>query len=361
MRLIRFLTALLVVAVPASAINLSGSMTVEYRDRAGGSGLITNYGHSYIRFSQASLKAVHEYNDDLEAAIRLAFTGSASSVSEAWFEFKNLPCDGGITIGQFYRPRGAPVELSGQSFAVSLFHSAPVRGVRARFAKYPWRFEFGGHNANALSATGASIGNSTAFGRPLGASGDSHQKEVYGHLGWADGGVWGSLDLGAMIRYGKMTRTGQSTIEGLEIITTSPDLSKRLGIDIAGDYMYGPWRISGEYSRHLDGRLRQTAYSGAIARRFDDIGFLRNPIVVLQHDRYSNNATNRPLAVPGSWHRNRVLYGIRGDWNPDGKWTPKMQFRIEYEHNREKITGTEPFTVDGIPNDGIIAQIVASF
>lgn len=349
--------SILGVAAPARAVDVSGTLITSYADRQGGTGLTAGTSNNQFRLVQANLRLTDDFTEYNRYGISITSgQGAALTISEAWTEMSGLPYDGAITLGRFYKPLAAPLQTVGLSYSALMFHSNPVIGAKLGMEYYPWRWEAGVVNNYDLSATGAIISNSTAFSRPIPTPSvePSQTREAYAFLGWRDGGEWGSLDLTANYAYGKFSRRDQAVLDGIAGLLPAPhrNRSDRYLMEFSADYTYGPWRLNGDYARTREGRLDETVYNVDGSYRIGKANF------IIGYDRLQNNANIRPLEVPATWERDRLTYGINYEL------TSNLQLALEYEHNREDITNVTPDrrnVRDGIPNDGIIFQMMASF
>jgi hypothetical protein len=364
--------ACLFVATGAGAVEIGGTLITEYRDRTGqnqnGAGstpsIAVGTTHGQFRMVQTNLRLTHDLSEMNHFGAAITTGGGALALSEAWLQAEGLPYDGSITVGRFYKPLGAPLQTVGLSYPALLFHTAPVLGIKTSMEYYPFRWEVGMANNNPFSATGSVISNSAAFGRPLAAI-NTNNKEVYGFLGWRDGGEWGALDVNIGYTYGEMSATDRAVLQGLTTLPfgAGPRIFERaIGaqeshrdlLDVAVDYTYGPWRVNGEYAVANEGILKLTTYNLTGSYRTGDFNW------VVGYDRLKNNATNRVLNVPASWGRERWSYSVAWEYRP------QLTFQLEYEQNAEDLTSVAAGTTSGlrrraVENDAVILQCVASF
>ncbi|MBL4888823.1 MAG: hypothetical protein JKX97_02240 [Candidatus Lindowbacteria bacterium] len=337
----------------AEVLKLNGSMIVSYSDRQGGVGLRNNEGNNTIKMSQFSMSLSKELSEFTKLATRFSTSGRSLNVTEGYLRFSGLPQDGVVTIGQFYKPLGAPIQTAGLSYPALMFHSAAVQGVKAGFEFYPLRWELGFVNNNPLASNASSISASSAFGRPLPSATtplNTNSKEGYAFFGWRDGGIWGSLDLNIGFTYGQLSQTDRTTIDNLGIFTDLVSHKNRRVFDAAADYMKGPFRIYGEYVKAHEGNLTIVTYNIGTAYRIGKVNWIAG------YDLVKNNTEFRNLDVPAAWHRRRLSFGVTVEASS------RLQLRGFYEQNWENIDGGSDFDnlEKGIPNDAVILQAVLS-
>jgi hypothetical protein len=359
-------------AVEARAVEVGGTLITEYRDRTGQNqngafstpSIAAGTTNGQFRMVQTNIRLTHDLSEMNHFGAAVTSGGGALVISEAWLQADGLPYDGTITVGRFYKPLGSPLQTVGLSYPALLFHTAPVLGIKTGMEYYPWRWEIGFVNNNPFSATGSVISNSAAFGRPQAAI-NSNNKEIYGFLGWRDGGEWGALDVNIGYTYGEMSAADRAVIQGLTTLPLGAGpriLERAIGaqesrrdlLDIALDYTYGPWRLYGEYAVANEGVLRLTAYNVSGSYRTGKFNW------IVGHDRLSNNANNRVLNVPASWGRGRWSYSVAWEYHP------QLTFQLEYEQNAEDLTSAGVGRTAGlrrraVDNDAVILQAVASF
>lgn len=333
------------VSPQAKAVDINGTILLDYEARDNDVQIVASRQNDGFRVAQTNLRLSHDFSEWNRALVSVIGGGQALTLNEAWMSFGGLPYSGELVAGRFFKPLGAPLQTAGLSFPAILFHSSPVTGMKVGMENYPWRWEGGVASTNPLTATGGLIGGTTVFGRPA-ATITGHQKEIYGFIGWRDGGTWGSLDITGTYTHGKMTQADMATLNAVNIFPTrTGNESTRRILDFSADYTYGPWRLYGEYVQADEGKLQLTTYNIAGSRRLGDFN------LTLGFDRLKNNATNRPLNVPASWHRDRITYGV------EYEFSPRIRIRAEYEANDEEMTSV---TRQGISNDAFRVQAVAS-
>jgi len=338
----------------AEAVDINGTLLLEYEDREGGTGLIQNTQNQSLGIAQVDLRLTQELSEFNRAFARLSSSGGNVRITEGWLSFGGLPYDGTVTAGQFFKPLGAPVQHSGLSYPALLFHTSAVQGIKLSAEYYPWRGEIGVVNNNPFSQRGTTISSSSAFGRPLASTAlprNTGAREGYAFFGWQDGGTWGSLDVNVTGTYGKFSQTDMNLLDSLNILAPNPPhKGNRRGLDVSADYIYGPARLNGEYAVFKEGKLSLTAWNISGSWRQGKFNW------IIGYDHLANNAAARPINVPASWMRRRVSYATTYEFNSS------LQFRLQYEQNREEISGTANFGDHrGIPNDGITAQVKYTF
>lgn len=360
--MIRRLFALMILGIVATVsaqaaekLEIGGVLITEYRDRQGGNGLAaavmqTNTQHGQFRFVQANINLREQLSDYTRFAATMVTSGGGPIISEGWLEFAGFPYDGVFTLGRFYKPLGAPVQTANLSIPALMFHASPVVGMKLGMEYYPWLWEIGVVNNNALSSTGTFISNSRAFARPAtpGVFAATNDKEIYAMLGWRDGGEWGSLDVHGILTEGEMSQADQNLLNGLAIISSPREGGRRRSWDFAADYQYGPWRVYGEYVLDDEGRLSQHVWNAGASYRVGKFNY------AIGYDRLTNNTSIRPMFLPESWERKRYTGSVTYDY------TNNLQFLLEYEHGVEFMDVT-PYTNDGLDNDAVIFQVMASF
>ncbi len=364
-RIACFITAIAMVAVltPASrALDVGGSLIVQYNDREGsvaGSTSLARQVNGQFDLTQMNLRLQQDLSDYNRAYASVTSTlGNVVQLNEGWLQFGGLPYEGSLTVGRFYKPLGAPLQTVGLSYNALLFHAAPVLGLKAGMEYYPWRWEAGFVNNNPLNAAGTTISGSTAFARPLvGPVGTvTNNKEGYLFLGWRDGGDWGALDVNVLGTVGEMTRQDNALVHngnlGLTLFRLGvQDEKLRYQGEVAVDYTYGPYRVSGHYSYAKEGPLQLNVYNVTGSYRYGSFNWIAG------FDQLKNNFDFRPFSFPASWNRKRVSLGCLYEL------TQQVQFQLEYEINREEITHRMPDASQekGVLNDGVTLQTLVTF
>lgn len=342
----RLLILILTFVPSAQALDIGGSVVINYRDREGTLGLTNNAGNGGFNLSQTSIRLSHDFSDWKRMGVTLTSSGGAEAVSEGWLALGGLPYYGEMTIGRFYKPLGAPVQTLGLSYPALLFHTSPVLGAKVNMEYYPWSWELGVANNNPFSATGSVISGSTAFGRPIAALNTSN-KEVYGFLRWRDGGEWGALDVNAGYTFGEFSRTDLATLTALNVLLDSRGRSDRHLAELAADYTYGPFRVFGQYAQALEGPLNLTTWNVSGSYRMGKFNY------TIGYDELDNNLRNRPVGTPASWARERITYNVTWELHPS------LQLALEYEDNEERITGNPQ--IQDLPNNAVTLQVLAVF
>lgn len=346
-----------------AAPEIHGDLISEYRDAefvhpaADGVAPLDNSRPSTWRFVQADL-SIHDYLGDYnEVFARATFAPSVPNiVNEAWISQDGIG-PGRLTAGQFYKPRGAPLPSLGLSIPTLLFHTFSVVGAKyaGNWGTTPWRYEAGVTNTNPIALRGAQVGDAFLFGRPNAGARWSGPVEAYGHLGYADGGAWGSVDASITGTIGRLTQTDINTLRTAAIFSRNSNDRERQAWDGAIDYIYGPVQLYGEYARENAGDLRHEAWvvGGSYWLRRD----LR---LTVMHDDYDINADAAVYATPGrrfqdpwAWDRDRDSVGVV--W----EYIPGVQFQAELEFNDENTT--LPDGRRNVDNDVATVQVLAYF
>lgn len=363
LRIFSFVGAILLVAGAAGAIEIHGDMLADYRDGELVHPLqdqfapFDNSRPSTWRFVQADVTLREYLGDYNEFFARATFApGVPNIVSEAWLAQDGIG-PGRLTIGQFYRPRGAPIPLASLSMPSLVFHTFSVTGAKyaGRWGTTPIRYEVGATNTNPITLRGATVGDAFLIGRPHAGGWSSGPVEAYGHLGYATGAAWGSIDASVTGIFGKLTRTDVNTLNTSGIFSrNSSDDNRQIWV-FSGDYIYGPLHVYAQYDRANEGDLRHEAWVAG-----GSYWVRPNVQLTLSYDEYDINAdapgitANPPalFATPWAWDRDRT--SLSAIWEA----APGLQFQAEYEWNDENARLPDGREID---NDVLTLQVLTYF
>lgn len=373
MKLTRVGAALLVLAIlaaSAGAVEIHGNLITDFRDgerQMDATGWQATTQNGQFRLTTVSLIATHDFNDYMRGLFRTSnFRGGAMSVPEAWLAFDGLPWNGTFSMGRFFTPGGEPLPVIGVSIPTAVYRSQAVNGLKFHFEPTTnWRTEFGLTNLNALNLKGAVVGDAYVISRPTQNTIGSNLKQYYGQLGYQNGGAWGSLDLSAAYYGGRISQADINTLNGTSIpsnnIPGNIDRKHRV-VDLSADYLYGRYRIYGQWIRGFEGDFRQTTWETAGSIQTGSLTW------TLSYGRLHNNAVkrgvndstgNNPVTTAGNsgngvtWNRERLIYSLGWAMNP------AITMTLEYEHNREFVgimNNNNP-----VPNNVFGVQLNASF
>jgi hypothetical protein len=356
----------------AGALEIHGSAIAEYRDgellhpsQAPAGAPRDNSRPSTWRFTQADITMREYLGDYNEVFARLTFApGVPNILSEAWLAQDGLG-PGRLTAGQFFKPRGAPIPVLGLSIPTLLFRTFSQVGVKyggdyrgdifRDWTTGTIRYEVGVTNTNPITLRGATVGDAFLIGRPHAGTWTSGPREAYGHLGWQNGGAWGSLDASVTGTFGKLMASDITTLNTSGLFSRNSRSNARNVWDAAVDYSYGPFQVFAQYARERAGDLRHKAW--AVGGSY---WFRRDLRFTLAHDDYRINADAPALvasraarfAIPASWDRDRTA--LSATWEA----SPGLSFTAEYEWNDENAR-----LPDGreISNDVFTVQALAFF
>ena len=356
-------------AVGAGAVEIHGNVITDFRegqrqmDNAGWQSTTQN---GQFRLTTVSLIATHDFNDYMRALVRTSnFRGGAMTVPEAWMAFDGLPWNGTFTLGRFFTPGGEPLPVIGVSIPTAVYRSQAVNGLKFHFEPTTnWRTEFGFTNLNALNPKGSAIGDAYVITRPTQNNAASNLKQYYGQVGYQNGGSWGSLDFSAAYYGGRMSQADINTLNNASIPSnTTPgniDREHRI-VDLSADYLYGRYRVYGQWIRGFEGDFRQTTWETAGSVQTGSLtwtlsyGRLRNNAV----KRGVNDSTgNNPVTLANTgngvtWDRERLIYSLGWAMNP------AITMTVEYENNWEDVG--IPGNHNPVDNNVLGVQLNASF
>lgn len=353
---IRGLALAAVVATAAAAgaapIEIHGDLIAEYRDREFAHPAYTAWTDytrpSSFHIAQVDLSLSSRLTEWSEVFARATFApGSPNTVNEVWIGQDMGP--GRLTIGQFYKPRGAPIPLATLSVPAVMFHSAPVSGAKYsgtwRGRQTPLRYEVGVTNTNPISLAGASLGDAVALGRPYAGAWSSGPREYYAYLGATEAGAWGSLDVGATATFGRLMQSDVNTIAGSGMYVSTAQERSRSVWDLSADYSYGPLRAYGQYVRANEGKAEHSAWEIGYGH------FVRPDLqLVASRAHYNINADRVTFALPTSWDRRRTSLGAVWEVKPG------IQVQAQYEWNDEEAR--HPTQYGEIRNDAFVLQVL---
>ena len=232
-----------------------------------------------------------------------------------------------------------------------LFRTFSVTGLKytGRWGTTPIRYEAGVTNTNPITLTGASVGDAFLIGRPFAGAFPEGPREGYGHVGYANGGAWGSIDAGVTATFGHLTTADVATLNGSGMFTRNSLDDKRQQWEAFADYIYGPWHAYIDYARANEGDLRHKAW--AVGGSY----WVRpNLQLTISHDDYDINSDVVTFATPASWDRDRTALGAV--W----EYLPGVQFQAEFEWNDEERSVRDPIGRP-IENDVFTLQVLTYF
>lgn len=340
----------------ALALELHGDVLVQYRD---GQRSIFGPGtrstdQKTVHMQLASIFALHDFTEYIRGGFRISSPqGVGLTMPEAWIAFDGLPWSGTLTMGRFFPPGGEAVPTLSVSIPTILYRSQAQQGVKLAFEPADnWRMEAGFVNMNALSLTGAVIGDAFVFARPTGFASHNNMRGYY-NVGYQNGGEWGSLDLSATAYLGEMSEADRALINGTGMYGGTVIDKKHQVIDLSADYIKGPWRLYGQWVQGDEGDFRQNAYEASGSYRRGDWTYM------LSYGDHDVNARIQTKAQTRSWDRTRLTYSVA--WQV----YPNMKIQAEYEQNRENFrSGTVNPLESGhnpVENDVIGVQAHVSF
>ena len=118
--------------------------------------------------------------------------------------------------------------------------------------------------------TGASIGDASVLARPI-ANPNGNNRRGFGHLGYQNGGEWGSVDLSTNYYYSKLSRADITTMNGTGMYRANNGENRHEVLEFSGDYLYGPYRVYGQWVDATEGHLEQNAWEVAGSYRWNDL------------------------------------------------------------------------------------------
>lgn len=316
---------------------IHGDLLAEYRDEEfshplyNAAGSIDDYSRQATwRLVQTDLVLQLHLDEWNQVYARGTFSpGTPNRVSEAWFATDAIG-PGRLTLGQFYRPRGAPIPLLNLSLPTLVFRGFTVAGAKygGAIRNGDIRYEVGISNSNPINLFGATIGNDGfVTSRPYeGGTWTNGPREYYAHLGHSAGGSWGTLDLGVTAVIGRLHDSDVRTLASSGMFRRNTNDRVRQVWEAFVDYLYGPLRVYGDYVHAEEGDLGHEAWEIGASYRLP-----WNLRATGSYGRYLVKSDFEGFTVPASWDRDRTSAGLV--WEA----APGVQVQAEYQWIDENV------------------------
>lgn len=299
------------------------------------------------RLVQADVILQGNLGEASEFFVRMSLPGGGNAnLTEAWIGSDAIG-PGRLTLGQFFRPRGAPIPVLSLSLPALTQHTFSAVGVKygGEIRPHRIRYEVGLTNTNPMSLAAATIGDAPLIGRPFQAPFTSGPIEWYGHFGRTTAGAWGSLDIGITATMGRLMRSDLDTLQASGIFTRPVGDRARQIWDVSADYIYGPLHLYGEFVRPNQGPLIENVWEvGAgyrLTPRLSAIG---------SHGRYRVHTDRVAFEFPWTWNRKRTVAGAT--------WEVRSGLQVQGQYEWHDENARDPAGRE-IDNDRFAVQVLA--